>query len=999
MSYVDAYLDQAKDMIHVVERVNGNRVYKDYPAEYVFYYDDKKGAYTTIYKTKVTKVSFNSKKQFLKELQAHTHHRVWESDCRPLFACINEKYKDAQPPKMNVAFFDIESDWDDTLGFAPVTDPFNKITAISVYQQWNKKMLTFSIPPKTISMDTAIKISNEFEDCYIFKSEKEMLLAFLASIEDADILSGWNSESYDIPYTVGRILMVLGKEEAKKLCLWGKSPTKKELKKYGSDSITYTLSGRVHLDYMQLYQKYTFEERHSYSLNAIGEYEECGQKTDYTGTLDQLYNQDYRLFLKYNRQDVNLINDLDLKLKFIDLANIVAHECGVLLPDILGTVVATDQAIINEAHLNGLIVPNKKKTPDDNMISEDNEAEEKAAGAYVATPKTGMQKYIGLTDINSLYPNTIRTLNMGIDTLIGQLDQHQMTVPYIENKINSGSSFAEAWDGLFGSLEYTAMMNQENVNLTINWENGEKTTDTAKNIYKLIFESNKNIIVSANGTLFTSEFDGIIPRLLAKWYTERQLFQKKMEMVDDLENGIEINDLSISSPNSYDVILPVDVPYIVSLIENNNSTELTKALRMYGLIVKDKKIYAKDYDVLKYSKEFWNKKQHVKKIQLNALYGCLLNRGSRFNDQRLGQSITLCGRAIAHHMDSTINEILTGEYNYCGDAIIYGDTDSCMFSAWHLVKDKVESGEIEWSDDICIDLYKQIADHVNESFPEMAEAKFHTPNGSLIKCGLELVGKTGLFIKKKRYAIMMYYKDGERYDLLSEEKAKKKKVVFQHGKVKAMGLDLKRSDTPKLVQEFLMSVLIDVLIGTDKSTIFEKISDFKVTFNALPAWEKGTPKRVNNLTDYTAKEKTGKKVTIPGHVRGSINYNRLKRLINDNHSMDINDGSKVIVCKLKENQYGFTSIAYPVDILEIPQWFKELPFDDDSMEEGIVDKKLDNLLGILNWDIHKHTHVKSTFNSLFDQTTSEVEVKKPQTKKKAVVEIKKEESPFNSLFD
>jgi len=104
---------------------------------------------------------------------------------------------------------------------------------------------------------------------------------------------------------------------------------------------------------------------------------------------------------------------------------------------------------------------------------------------------------------------------------------------------------------------------------------------------------------------------------------------------------------------------------------------------------------------------------------------------------------------------------------------------------------------------------------------------------------------------------------------------------------------------------------------------------------------------------------------MPGHVRASINWNTLKRMYDDKYSMAITDGAKVIVCKLKPNPIGFTSVAYPVDELRLPQWFKDLPFDHAEMEQTIIDNKLDNLIGVLNWDINS-TEEKNTFNTLFE---------------------------------
>jgi DNA polymerase elongation subunit (family B) len=885
LSYVDALFDKQKDRIHVVERINGSREYKEYPVNYIFYYDDPKGKHRTIYGTPVTRFATRNGKEFQKELRMQNGKKLWESDFKPVFRCLEENYLGAEPPKLQTAFFDIEVDFDPQRGFSPVSDPFNKITAISIYLDWLDKLVTLAIPPKSMSWETAEELCAKFSDCYIFDREEDMLDTFLNLIDDADILSGWNSEGYDIPYTVGRITRVLSKDDTRRLCLWGQFPKQREFDRFGATNITFDLIGRVHLDYMQLYRKYTYEERHSYSLDAIGEYELEERKTAYEGTLDQLYNKDFETFLEYNRQDTRLLAKLDKKLRFLDLANTIAHDNTVLLQTTMGAVATTEQAIINEAHSQGLVVPNRKGREED--------GDTQAAGAYVAYPKVGMHKYIGAIDINSLYPSAIRSLNMGPETIVGQL-RPVMTDRYIKEKIDGGDSFASAWEGLFGSLEYEAVMRGDpGVEITIDWEaDGTSDVCSAADVWRIIFDSNKPWILSANGTIFTSEHKGIIPGLLERWYAERKQMQAKLK----------------------ESATPED-------------------------------------------QEYWDKRQLVKKINLNSLYGAILNPGCRFFDNRIGQSTTLTGRAIAKHMDSFVNECIFGKYDHVGDAIIYGDTDSVYFSAWPAVQADVEAGRMEWNKDIAVQLYDSIGEQVNQSFPGFMERAFHCPrqNGSIIKGGRELVAISGLFIKKKRYAVLIYDKEGKRLDVKGAE-----------GKVKAMGLDLKRSDTPKVVQDFLSEILLDVLTGAERESIIEKVKEFKIKFQERPAWEKGTPKRVNNLTKYTADEAKQGKANMPGHVRAAMNWNNLRRMHSDNYSMQIVDGMKVIVCKLKNNPLGYTSVAYPTDETHIPQWFKDLPFDDNLMEEGIVDQKVENLLGVLKWEISENTDINSTFDTLFN---------------------------------
>ena len=175
--------------------------------------------------------------------------------------------------------------------------------------------------------------------------------------------------------------------------------------------------------------------------------------------------------------------------------------------------------------------------------------------------------------------------------------------------------------------------------------------------------------------------------------------------------------------------------------------------------------------------------------------------------------------------------------------------------------------------------------------------------------------------------------------------------------------------------------------GKTEESVIEKVRDYKKYFKGLPSWEKGMPKRVNNLTTYAAKmaekaivnapdnyrlhklkaiekEAKGKgKGTIPGHVRASVNWNNFKKAQGDNYSMTITDGMKVIVCRLKNNTMGYDSIAYPTDEMHLPQWFKDLPFDDDAMETAVLDKKVTNVIGEMKFDLTRihETEAMQTF--------------------------------------
>ena len=876
MSYVDALFDRDTDKISVVERVNGERKYLEYPARYIGYYDDPKGKFKSIFGTPVSRIATKSGKEFKREVAMQNGKRLYESDINPIFRCLEENYLNKDAPELQVCFFDIEVDFDPAKGYAKPADAWAPIISITVYLQWCDQLITLAIPPKDFPNPEIIE--QEFENTMLCPTEADMLDKFITLVEDADVLSGWNSEGFDIPYTVNRIQKVLSKDDTRRLCLWQAMPRKRMFERFGNEEQTYDIIGRVHLDYMQLYRKYTYEERHSYALDFISKMELGEQKTPYEGTLDTLYNKDFVKFIEYNRQDVALLGRLDEKLKFIALSNELAHQNTVLIQTTMGAVAVTEQGIINEAHRRGMVVPDRiKREPGSTP----------AAGAYVAYPKKGLHDWIGSIDINSLYPSVIRALNMGPETIVGQLRPID-TDASIEHKMANKMTFAGAWEGEFGTMEYSAVMRKDRAqSITIDWENGETNILSAAEVYDLIYNKDQPWFLSANGTIFTHEFAGVIPGLLERWYAERKELQKKMRQSAAAGNKVE--------------------------------------------------------------QAFWDKRQLVKKINLNSLYGAILNPGCRFFDIRIGQSTTLTGRCITKHMAAKTNEIITGEYDYRGDSVIYGDTDSVYFSAYQPLKKEIDAGNVPWTKDSVVQLYDSVAEEVNKSFPKYMQQAFNCPAtyGKIIAGGREAVGSKGLFITKKRYAMKIYDLEGDPVD-----------------KIKAMGLDLKRSDTPAYIQDFLSDVLDKVLMGAGEKEVMDFIADFRLEFKKMPGWEKGSPRRVNKLTEYHSREKRKGKVNMPGHVRAAINWNTLKKVYNDRYSMDIIDGQKCIVCKLKDNPMGYTSIAYPTDELRIPDWFKEMPFADSEMEATLINKKLDNLIGVLDWDLG-NSEADNTFDKLF----------------------------------
>lgn len=926
--YIDALLDRKNDRIRLVLADGFKRAYQDVPASYVFYYEDANGSHRSIFGHPCKKVVANKSHIFRTELakKRDAGHRIFEADINPVFRHLAEHFKGATAPMLNVGFFDIETDFNAERSppHAPPDDPFNSVTAISLYRSADKKLLTFVLCPPTVVPETASTIAQALPDTELFFNERSMLEAFLDAIEDVSVLSGWNSSAFDVPYLVNRIQRVINRDATRRFCLWDELPLEHDYRdKFDKTIKSYKFVGRVHLDYIELFRKHNTLQRHSYSLNAIAE-EEVGEiKIPYEGTLDDLYKKDFQRFIEYNRQDVMLMVKIDEKHKYIQLANQIAHENCVLLETTQGSVTLIDQAIINEMHTMGRVVPNRKPRPDD--ANEDLDADQDApertpvVGAYVAQPVIGLHEWVACADINSLYPSVIRALNMSPETLFGQVRPDE-TMALIQERMAklTADKRAEAWEGIFEILEVTHMHKKDDAVLTIDFF--DSLTDethmlqmTGRELHAYVFDPANHVCITANGTLFRTDIEGMIPALLAKWYADRKVQQK---LVKEFKTKADL----ASSPEA-------KADYLAQ---------------------------SQHYDFL----------QYASKIRLNSLYGALLNEYCRFGDPRMGQSTTLSGRTVVKHTNATINQTITGCYNHCGGPIIYADTDSSYFSAYESLKDDPNYADFTWTAENVIAIADLVCEETNKTFASFMQTTFHTSQerGAIIRAGRELVASRGLFIKKKKYAVLVIDKEGERLD-----------VNGKPGKLKPIGLEMKRADTPKFMQVFLEKLLLQILTGVDQTAMYSEIRTFRDSFKARPGWEKGSPKKATNLMAFGAmldggitvgmgERKRAKDKPVPGHVRASLNWNKLCEMYQDRHAVRITDSARIIVCKLKSNSMGMTSIAYPMDEPHLPIWFRGLPFDHDAMEDAIIDAKLTNLVGVLQWDL---SETKTTIGDEF----------------------------------
>lgn len=402
---------------------------------------------------------------------------------------------------------------------------------------------------------------------------------------------------------------------------------------------------------------------------------------------------------------------------------------------------------------------------------------------------------------------------------------------------------------------------------------------------------------------------------------------------------------------------PLEDPIIqLQLAFRNKDTQKAKQIiRDNGLIIRDGRVFVseQDYAECKYRSGYYNMLQQIRKILLNSLYGSLLNKGSRFYDKRLGQSVTLTGRVITKHMASTINQQITGKYEHIGGVVYYGDTDSVYFSVHDYFTRELKL-DFEFTVENVIALYQRMGEVVSESFPAFMDNTFNTglKNGRIIDAGLEAIGKSGLFWAKKRYVMLKVWDDGFTKDPTDMKS------------LKAMGIEIKRSDTALYIQKFLQNMLLQLLNGATEPELRKLVSDFKKDFAKQQPWELASPKTVKKLSKWTTVVESGGSCSV-GHVTAALNWNKLRAIAGDLRVPHATDGTRILVCKLKpKNHLNMTCIGYPVEVGDnLPQWFTELPFDWDAMEKAVMEKKLSNLFSILEMDIGIHESSKMVINN------------------------------------
>ena len=330
--------------------------------------------------------------------------------------------------KMNIFTIDIEVACEN--GFPDVQASAEEMLCITMKNVITKETITWG----TREFDTG---DTEYR---VFWSEQEMLLDFLTwwTQNTPDVITGWNCNLYDIPYICRRMERVLSDKHVRSLSPWNKVDMR-EIKIRGRDNLAYDIAGVTILDYLDLYQKFTYTNQESYRLDHIA-YVELGQnKLDHSQfeNFKDFYTSDWQRFVEYNIQDVNLVDRLEDKMKLIELALTLAYDAKVNLNDVYSQVRMWDTLIYNELKQRRIVPPPKVSTKKD----------DKYAGAYVKEPKPGVYDWVVSFDLNSLYPHLIMQYNISPETLVDERYSGVSVDKLLEQKVTPNPEYCLCANG------------------------------------------------------------------------------------------------------------------------------------------------------------------------------------------------------------------------------------------------------------------------------------------------------------------------------------------------------------------------------------------------------------------------------------------------------------------------------------------------------------------------------------------------------------------------
>jgi len=438
---------------------------KFYPT--LFVPSKRKTKYKTLggeYVESVEPGSVRDCREFIKKYDGVENFKIYGNSSY-IYQYISEKYPENEikfdTSKIKITTIDIEVKSEN--GFPDVESAAEEILLISIQDYSTKQIRTWGLGAFNNKQDNVIYKS--------FRTEYELLNDFINwwMIEDntPEVITGWNSTLYDIPYLVRRLDRILGEKLMRRMSPWG-LVTEREIYIAGRKNISYDVGGVTQLDYLDLYKKFTYKAQESYRLDYIASVELGQKKLDHSefDTFKDFYTKGWQKFVEYNIIDVELVDRMEDKMKLIELAIVMAYDAKANYADVFSQVRMWDTIIYNYLKKRNIVIPPKERSDKD----------AKYAGAYVKEPIPGKYDWVVSFDLNSLYPHLIMQYNISPETLC-EKRHPSVTVDRLLQE-------QEVIDG-----EYA---------------------------------------VCANGAQYKKDVRGFLPELMEKIYKDRTIYKKKM---------------------------------------------------------------------------------------------------------------------------------------------------------------------------------------------------------------------------------------------------------------------------------------------------------------------------------------------------------------------------------------------------------------------------------------------------------------------------------------
>ena len=437
--------------------------------------------------TPVGEVNFDSMREANEWVSRNKHvaGRDIFGNTRYISAFINEQFPghiEFNRNLINVTTIDIEVQSDD--GFPEPDRADNVVTAITIKNNIDNTYYVWGLG----DYDTEKSLMKTHRVVYKkFDTEANLLIDFVTHWSQPsnfpDVITGWNTRFFDIPYLINRISKLIGEVYAKRLSPWG-MVERREITKQGRTQVAYELKGISMMDYMELFIKfgYSYGAQESYRLDHIANVVLGEKKLSYEehGSLFSLYKNDFQKFIDYNIKDVELVDRLEDKMGLITLAMTIAYKGGVNYQDTFGTTAIWDTIIYRKLHENKIVVP----------FSED-KTKSSYPGGYVKDPHVGIHDNVVSFDLNSLYPSIIMQYNMSPETIA---------------------------EGEVTKVDIEAVLTHSQ---------------------KL---DNKGKALAANGQYFNTNKVGIVPLIIDEMYNERVGIKQKMITAQKAKEKVDKND-------------------------------------------------------------------------------------------------------------------------------------------------------------------------------------------------------------------------------------------------------------------------------------------------------------------------------------------------------------------------------------------------------------------------------------------------------------------------